>query len=66
MGFPRFKKKGRDQVVFRLRPERCASNLIAATSRFPVIGTVRTHENTRRIERLIAKGRARVGDHGAP
>ncbi|CCK65486.1 Transposase (part1) [Mycobacterium canettii CIPT 140070017] len=26
----------------------------------PVIGTVRTHENTRRIERLIAKGRARV------
>ncbi|EUA42844.1 transposase domain protein [Mycobacterium xenopi 3993] len=26
----------------------------------PVIGTVRTHENTRRIERLITKGRARV------
>ena len=25
-----------------------------------MIGTVRTHENTRRIERLIAKGRARV------
>lgn len=25
-----------------------------------VIGTVRTHENTRRIERLIVKGRARV------
>ena len=22
----------------------------------PVIGTVRTHENTRRVERLIAKG----------
>ncbi|HEY5857101.1 MAG TPA: IS607 family element RNA-guided endonuclease TnpB, partial [Aldersonia sp.] len=26
----------------------------------PVIGTVRTHENTRRIERLIRSGRARV------
>ncbi|AMC75493.1 transposase [Mycobacterium tuberculosis] len=26
----------------------------------PVVGTVRTHENTRRIERLIATGRARV------
>jgi putative transposase len=26
----------------------------------PVIGTVRTHENTRRIERLICAGRARV------
>jgi putative transposase len=26
----------------------------------PVIGTVRTHENTRRIERLITKGRARL------
>lgn len=26
----------------------------------PVIGTVRTHENTRRVERLIAKGRSRV------
>ena len=26
----------------------------------PVIGTIRTHENTRRIERLITKGRARV------
>ncbi len=26
----------------------------------PVIGTIRTYENTRRVERLIAKGRARV------
>ena len=26
----------------------------------PVIGTVRTHENTRRIERLIRAGRARM------
>jgi putative transposase len=59
-GFPRFKKKGRDQdrVTFttgamRVEPDRRHLTL-------PVIGTVRTHENTRRIERLIAKGRARV------
>jgi putative transposase len=60
MGFPRFKKKGRDQdrVSFttgamRVEPDR-------RHLRVPVIGTVRTHENTRRVERLIAKGRARV------
>lgn len=60
VGFPRFKRKGRDQdrVTFttgamRVEPDRRHLTL-------PVIGTVRTHENTRRIERLIAKGRARV------
>lgn len=60
MGFPRFKKKGHDQdrVTFttgamRVEPDRRHLTL-------PVIGTVRTHENTRRIERLITKGRARV------
>ncbi len=60
MGFPRFKKKGRDQdrVTFttgaiRVEPDRRHLTL-------PVIGTVRTHENTRRVERLIAKGRGRV------
>lgn len=60
MGFPRFKKKGRDadRVSFttgamRVEPDRRHLTL-------PVIGCVRTHENTRRIERLIAKGRARV------
>jgi putative transposase len=60
MGFPRFKKKGCDQdrVTFttgamRVEPDRRHLTL-------PVIGTVRTHENARRIERLIAKNRARV------
>lgn len=59
-GFPRFKRKGRDadRVCFttgamRVEPDRRHLTL-------PVIGCVRTHENTRRIERLIAKGRARV------
>jgi putative transposase len=60
VAFPRFKKKGRDadRVCFttgamRVEPDRRHLTL-------PVIGTVRVHENTRRIERLIAKGRARV------
>jgi putative transposase len=60
VGFPRFKRKGRDadRVCFttgamRVEPDRRHVTL-------PVIGTVRTHENTRRIERLIRAGRARV------
>jgi putative transposase len=60
VGFPRFKRKGRDadRVCFttgamRVEPDRRHLTL-------PVIGTIRTHENTRRIERLITKGRARV------
>jgi putative transposase len=60
VGFPRFKKKGRDadRVCFttgamRVEPDRRHLTL-------PVIGMVRTHENTRRIERLIRSGRARV------
>lgn len=60
VGFPRFKRKGRDadRVCFttgamRVEPDRRRITL-------PVIGTVRAHENTRRIERLIKAGRARV------
>jgi len=60
VGFPRFKRKGRDadRVCFttgamRVEPDRRHITL-------PVIGTVRTHENTRRIERLIKAGRGRV------
>ncbi|WP_163760822.1 IS607 family element RNA-guided endonuclease TnpB [Mycobacterium botniense] len=60
VGFPRCKRKGRDadRVAFstgamRVEPDRRHLTL-------PVIGTVRTHENTRRVERLITTGRARV------
>jgi putative transposase len=60
VGFPRFKRKGRDadRVCFttgamRVEPDRRHLTL-------PVIGAVRTQENTRRIERLIRAGRARV------
>jgi putative transposase len=60
IGFPRFAKKGRDRdrVTFttgavRVEPDRRHVAL-------PRVGTVRVHENTRRLERLITKGRARV------
>ena len=60
VGFPRFKRKGRDRdrVCFttgamRVEPDRRHLTL-------PVIGTVRTHESTRRIQRLIRAGRGRV------
>ena len=51
VGFPRFKRKGRDADrvclttgAMRVEPDRRHLTL-------PVIGTVRTHQNTRRIER---------------
>src|SRR5215813_1170502 len=60
IGFPRFARKGRDhdRVTFttgaiRVEPDRRHVTL-------PRIGTVRVHENTRRLERLIAKGKARI------
>jgi putative transposase len=59
-GFPRFAKKGRDRdrVTFttgaiRVEPSRRHVTL-------PRVGAVRVHENTRRLERLLAKGRARI------
>jgi putative transposase len=60
VGFPRFAKKGRDRdrVTFttgaiRIEPDRRHVTL-------PRIGRVRVHENTRRLQRLLAKGRARI------
>jgi putative transposase len=60
VGFPRFKKRGRDRDrfsfttgVMRLESDRRHLTL-------PVLGTIRTHENTRRIERLIALDRAKI------
>lgn len=59
VGFPRFKRKGRDadRVCFTTGAMRVEPDRRHLTLR--VIGTVRTHENTRRIERLIRAGWAR-------
>lgn len=60
VGFPRLKKKGKDRDRFtvttgpmRVEPDRRHVTL-------PKVGKVRTWENTRGLERLIASGRARV------
>jgi len=60
VGFPRFKKRGKDRDrfsfttgVMRLESDRRHLTL-------PALGTIRTHENTRRIERLIAMNRAKI------
>jgi len=60
VGFPRCKKRGKDRDrfsfttgVMRLEADRRHLTL-------PVLGTLRTHENTRRIERLIALNRAKI------
>jgi putative transposase len=60
VGFPRFKARRRDRGrvrfttgAMRLEPDR--RHLV-----LPVIGKLRSKENTRRLQRLLAKGRARV------
>jgi len=60
VGFPRFKARHRDRGrvrfttgAMRLEPDRRHLTL-------PVIGRLRSKENTRRLERLVAKGRARM------
>jgi putative transposase len=60
VGFPRFANKGRDRdrVTFTTGAIRIADDRRHVT--LPRIGCVRVHENTRRLQRLIAKGRARI------
>jgi putative transposase len=60
VGFPRFKARHRDRGrvrfttgAMRLEPDRRHVTV-------PVVGRLRAKENTRRLERLLAKGRARV------
>ena len=60
VGFPRFKARHRDRGrvrfttgVMRLEPDRRHLTL-------PVVGRLRSKENTRRLERLLAKGQAQV------
>jgi putative transposase len=60
VGFPRFKARHRDRGrvrfttgAMRLEPDRRHLTL-------PVIGRLRSKENTRRLQQLVANGRARV------
>ncbi len=60
VGFPRFKARGRDRGRVRfttgaMRLEADRRHLV-----LPVVGRLRSKENTRRLERLVANGRARI------
>ena len=58
VGFPRFKKRGRDRDRFSCGQEAKLDG--RRHLRLPKIGKVRLHENTRRLERLLTSGRARI------
>lgn len=68
IGFPRFKKKTRDTPAFRLRNKyskggRPAIRIGETHPRsvtLPGVGSLRVRDDTRRLRRLLAKGRARI------
>jgi len=60
VGFPRFKRKGRDDDRFTITTGTMRVNPDRRSVSLPKAGTVRTCENTRRLERLITLGRARI------
>jgi len=60
VGFPRFKKRGKDRDRFSFTTGTMRLEADRRHLTLPVLGTMRTHENTRRIERLIALDRAKI------
>jgi putative transposase len=58
LGFPRFKKRGRCRDSFRFGAGvmRCAGSTVT----LPRLGTVRTHESTRKLARKLESGTARI------
>lgn len=69
VGFPRFKKKSTTAPSFRLRNKNPAGGRSAIrvgdrdrprSVTLPGIGQIAVHDDTRRVRRLLAKGRAKV------
>src|SRR5271167_863606 len=69
VGFPRFKKKTGDIASFRLRNEhpkgkpaaiRVGDNDRPRSVTLPGIGLLGVHDDTRRLRRMLAKGRAKI------
>jgi putative transposase len=59
LGFPKFKKRGKCRDSYRVssgRPLRC----YGATATLPKLGTIRTHESTRKLARRLENGTARI------
>ena len=64
VGFPRFRKRGKDQDRFTITQPGPTQHSIRAVSnrllRIPVLGEVRTKETMRDMARLIERGMARI------
>jgi putative transposase len=60
VGFPRFKKRGHDRDRFSFTTGTMRLEADRRHLTLPILGTLRTHENTRRIERLLVLDRAKV------
>jgi putative transposase len=60
VGFPQFKARRRDRNRVRFTTGAMRLEADRRHLTLPVIGTLRSKENTRRLERLLAKGCARV------
>jgi len=58
MGFPRFKKRGRCRDSFRFTTG--AIRCVGTSATLPRIGTVKTHESTRKLARRLGNGTARI------
>jgi putative transposase len=60
IGFPKFKKRGRCKDSFRFStaggPFRCSGTTVT----LPKLGTIRTHESTRKLARRLENGTARI------
>ncbi len=60
VGFPKFKSRNRDQPRVRFTTGAIRFEPDRRTIVVPVIGPLRSKENTRRVERHLAKGNARL------
>jgi putative transposase len=60
VGFPRRKKKGRDPDRYTITTGTMRLEADRRHLSLPHLGAVRTHENTRRLQRLIANNRAKI------
>ena len=58
LGFPKFKKRGKCRDSFRVTGDRASCS--ATTVKLTRIGTIRTHESTRKLARRLEAGTARI------
>ena len=60
VGFPKFRCRHKDQARVRFTTGAIRVEPDRRTVTLPVVGTLRSKENTRRLERLLGKGSARI------